>query len=228
MARVVGNGKLGTLTTALGSSNMVSAISNHYPSRTTPLAMSAIVTDTFVNFGANTSSGGNSSGTIGVVSGFTASSGLSSLSVNYCNITEAGNITLRAIATYPHHVAGWYSATNGGGTELVGGGSGNSTLDIVIDGTSAAVYNNFYAHFGAAAASFTSISLSYGTTAAQSCNLNAITYYTAGTTNTWDSNFLYANSAGTMNAPAQYYSDGLKTAYYNGSGSWSQHGACTF
>ena len=213
MAVYTGDGTLGFLKDHLGSSSMNTCIhTNHYPSRSAPTNVSAIVNDKFfsINLGRN-----NSNGTIGVHSGYTTSTGQSAISLRNINITENGNITVRAVSSYPVTIDGWYTATTGG-TQLVAGGN-VTTLDITFTATTFTSNTVAYARFSSGV-SVSAIDLGYGSTSAQACAASANGYYTTGDASNWYlNNDLYTDSNGTNIASSGYYSDEEKVAYWNSS-----------
>lgn len=223
MAVATGNGTLSFLTgnNTLGSTSMNTAVhTNHYPSRTAPTNLSAVVNDKFLKIDLSTAG----SGTIGVQSGYTTSTGQSSINLQYINITEAGSVVVRATATYPNVVTGWYTAASGG-SQLVAG-NGGSTLDITFTSTTFTANTVAYARFGFSG-TLTSVSLGTGASAATACSAGTSTYYSLGNSSTWSENYLYTNSTGTNEATSGvYYSDGTQSALYNGGGSWSLHAFC--
>ena len=206
--------KLSYLKDNLGSSSMNTCIhTNHYPNRTAPTAVSAVVSDKFlsINLGRN-----NSNGTIGVQSGYTTSTGQSSINLRNINITEAGTVVVRAASSYPVTIDGWYTATSGG-TQLVAGGN-VTQLDISFTATTFTSNTVAYARFSSGA-SVNSIDLSYGGTSEQACAESPITFYTTGNASTWyqASHDLYSNSGGSTPALSGWYSDQTTVAYWNGS-----------
>jgi len=214
--------KLSYLKDNLGSNSMDTCIhTNHYPDRTEPTDVSAVIDDKFlsINLGRN-----NSNGTIGVQSGYTTSTGQSSINLRNINITEAGTVVVRATSNYPVTVVGWYTATTGG-TELVAG-NGGTTLDISFTSTTFTSNTVAYARFSSGA-SVNAIDLQYGTNSTQACSNSANNYYTTGDASSWynSAHDLYSNSAGTTLASSGWYSDGTTVAYWNGS-AFSSQGAC--
>lgn len=210
-------------------------IPDNDPSPSNPISVydfiqNAILLDTVVN----SSAAGNSGGTY-TISGYQgAPSGAQSLGTSnhmkYINMGAGsqGNITITATATYPHYVAGFYTATGGGGTQLVAGSSSTTTLTLTQTSTSPSV-NNIWVHFGSGTPTLNAVNLSFGSTSAVACEPGTTTFYTSGTSNTFDENHLYSNSSGTTDATSgRWYSNGIKAAYYNGNGNWSGHSFCSF
>ena len=227
MGVVSGNGTLSRLTQSntLGSTSMNTAVhSNHYPSRSTPTNLSAVVNDKFLKIDLYAGDGGGEGGKIGVISGYTTSTNQNSINLRYINITEAGSVVVRATATYPRIVQGWYD-NDSGGSQLVAG-NGTSTLDITLTPTTFTTNTEAYARFSFSA-NLTAVALSAGSTPGVACGAAQNTYYSTGTSSTWFTNHLYTNSSGTTEATTgQYYSDGGNVARYDGNGSWSQHSLC--
>lgn len=214
--------KLSYLKDNLGSSSMNTCLhTNMYPPASPPTNVNSYVGDKFlsINLGRN-----NSNGTIGVQSGYTTSTGQSSINLRNINITEAGTVVVRAVSNYPVTIDGWYTATSGG-IQLVAGG-GVTTLDISFTATTFTSNTVAYARFSSGA-SVTAIDLSYGSTSSQACAASPYTYYSTGNAATWfnSANDLYSNSAGTTLAPVGYYSDSTSVAYWNGS-SFSSQSLC--
>lgn len=223
MAITTPNGNLVSFKSAMGNTpSMNTALhTRHYPSKTAPTDLDTVVNDTFLNMQVYTSAAGSASGTIGVVSGFTSQTGQSSIGVNYVNLSEnGGTVVLRASATYPHYVLGWYTGINGSGTQLVSGGSSTTTLDITLNSSS--TQSTIYAHFGAA--SLTAKSLSTGGTSTIACGAGTSTYYY--NSSLWNNGFLYTDSAGNNEAPGAWYSDGSFVSLYQGNGTWTSHTTC--
>lgn len=208
-------------------------IPNNDPSPSNPISVygfiqNAILLDTVVN----SSAAGNSGGTY-TISGYQgAPSGAQSLGTSnhmkYINMGAGsqGNITITATATYPHYVAGFYTATGGGGTQLVAGSSSTTTLTLTQTSTSPSV-NNIWVHFGSGTPTLQNIALAYGSTSAAACIAGSQGYYTSGNVETWGENYLYTNSSGTTDAAVGWYSDDTNSAYYNGNGNWSGHSLCS-
>lgn len=214
MAVYTGDGTLGFLKDHLGSNSMNTCIhTNHYPSRSAPTDVSAIVNDKFfsINLGRN-----NSNGTIGVHSGYTTSTGQASINLRNINITENGNITVRAVSSYPITIDGWYTATTGG-TQLVAGGNVTS-LDITFTATTFTSNTVAYARFSSGV-SVSAIDLGYSSNnSAQACAASPAAYYTTGNAGNWYlNNDLYSDSNGTTIASSGYYSDETNVAYWNSS-----------
>lgn len=144
MALSTGNGTLSFLTSnsRLGSTSMNTAVhTNHYPSRSAPTAMSAVVNDTYFRIDAYVESG---AGTFKVLSGYTLLNNQTSLSIDHVNMTENGSITLRAVATYPNNVLHW-SDGNGG---IFVNGNGTSNLDITFNASNFSGATEVYCTFG--------------------------------------------------------------------------------
>lgn len=208
-------------------------IPDNDPSPSNPISVSsfianAILLDTVVN----SSAGGNSGGTY-TISGYQgAPSGAQSLGTSnhmkYINMGAGsqGNITITATATYPHFVAGFYTATGGGGTPLVVGSPSTTSLTLTQTSTSPSV-SNIWVHFSSGTPTISHIALYPGSTAAAACIADSVSYYTTGHDDNWQGYHLYANSSGTTDAATGWYSDDTYTAYYNGNGSWSNHGQCS-
>ena len=208
-------------------------IPDNDPSPSNPISVgdfiaNAILLDTVVNSSAASNSGGTYT-----ISGYQgAPSGAQSLGTSnhmkYINMGAGsqGNITITATATYPHYVAGFYTATGGGGTQLVAGSSSTTTLTLTQTSTSPSV-SNIWVHFGSGTPTLQNTALGYGSTSAAACTAGSLGYYTSGTDETWDSNHLYTNSSGTTDAATGWYSDDTEVAYYNGNGNWSNHGQCS-
>tara|TARA_B110000977_G_scaffold179023_1_gene237224 strand:+ start:806 stop:1531 length:726 start_codon:yes stop_codon:yes gene_type:complete len=213
-------------------------IPSNNPSTGNPISVlsfinNAILLDTVVN--SSTATGGGGTYTI---SGYTgAPSGAQSIGTsNHMKYIDMGagsqgNITITATATYPHHVLGFYTATGGGGTQLVAGGTSTTSLSLTQSSSSPSV-SNIWAHFGASSSSSANlVYMSTGSNGATACNSSTSMYYTDGSASTVITNTqpLYTNSAGTTHASAGWYSDGGDDyGYYNGSGSWSSTAACNF
>lgn len=214
-------------------------IPDNDPSPSNPISVASFITnaillDTIVNSSANGTAGGTYT-----ISGYTgAPSGAQSLGTsNHMKYIDMGagsqgNITISATATYPHHILGFYTATGGGGSQLVAGGTSTTTLSLTQTSTFPSA-NNIWVHFGeSSASSANEVSLGTGNNAAVACTANPGTYWTDGSAGTVISNSqpIYTNSAGTTHASAGWYSsnDGSDAGYYNGSGAWSSTQLCTF
>lgn len=227
---------VGSITGKLESNSLETCfdrvIPDNDPSPSNPISVAdfianAILLDTVVN----SSAGGNSGGTYTITGYQGAPSGAQSLGTSnhmkYINMGAGsqGNITITATATYPHYVAGFYTATGGGGTQLVAGSSSTTTLTLTQTSTTPSV-NNIWVHFGSSTPTLSNTALGYGSTSAIACGAGSQGYYTAGNDDTWDANHLYEDDLGTTDAATGWYSNDTKVAYYNGNGNWSDHGVC--
>lgn len=215
----------------LGASSMNTCLhTNCNPAFSAPTNLSEVIGDTILEVDIRTS---GASGTVGVHSGYSGPTGQTSFDIQYINLTHLGsNVVVRASATYPNYVAGWYNGNNGTGTQLVAGGSSYSTLDITFSTAANMIglQTTVYAHFGAPSVSWTAVTLGQGSTAGEACtdyNTSPSTFYTNGNANDWRTDDdLATNSTGTNAAPTAYYSDGTSVAYWNGS-SFSSDSLCT-
>lgn len=212
-----------------GANSLTTAINNEKPNRSFPVSLSALAGDSIGNIDVRTSFGTGAQGVFSVSSPYSVSN-QSSYDVEYFNRTDGGSLTATATATYPDYVAGWYSATNGGGTEIVAGSTTTTSLSINLS-SQMPLYSTVYAHFGDAHAggnSYTQVFLSTGNTNSQACNGSNNTYYSNEPSSNYLDDSLFQNAAGTIHADAGWYSNSVEVGYYNGSGGWSQTGLCTF
>ena len=208
-------------------------IPDNDPSPSNPISVADFINNAILlEVDVNASAATGASGTY-IVSGYQgAPSGAQSVgtrtTIKYVNMAAGGqgNITYTATATYPNYVAGWYTATGGGGTQLVAGGTSTTSLTLTQTSTSPN-QNAVWAHFGRVDGStFTAISLSSDATAASACATDQSVFYTSGNSSTWMQSTLFTDSSGQNHAPLDYYSDGVEVARYNGAGSWSNHTTC--
>tara|TARA_B100000212_G_scaffold63224_1_gene43281 strand:+ start:1301 stop:2044 length:744 start_codon:yes stop_codon:yes gene_type:complete len=136
--------------------------------------------------------------------------------------SQTATVTIRVTATYPNYIAGWYTATNKGGTQLAAGGTSTTQLDLNLTSATHTSVTNFYGYIEQGA-TYSSISLGYNATSAQdacdeyNCGTKN-TYYTDGDGTTWynDGKHLASNSLGSTAATAGHYSDGTRVRYWSG------------
>ena len=232
MANYVVSNTGGNIKLRLGASSMNTCLhTNVIPAFSAPTNLSEIIGDKILEVDIRTS---GASGTVGVQSGYSGPTGQTSFDIQYINLTHLGsNVVVRASATYPNYVAGWYNGNNGTGTQLVAGGSSYSTLDITFStaANTIALQTIVYAHFGAPSVSWTAVDLGYGSSETAACSdylSSPDTYYTNGSNaNDWRTDDdLATNSDGSTAAPSGYYSDGTSVAYWNGS-AFSGDALCT-
>ena len=137
--------------------------------------------------------------------------------------SQTATITIRVTATYPNYVAGWYTATNKGGTQLAAGGSSTTQLDLNLTSTTHTSVTNFYGYIEQGA-TYTALS-GMGTDSSSAQNAcdeancgTTVTVYTDGNSTNWwnDGKHLAATSNGSTPATQGYWSDGTRVRYWSG------------
>lgn len=117
-----------------GQSNlsMNTTFDNLTPADSAPHQLSELRNNAFLYGDVYLSLGASAAGSINVTSGYTAGPFTSTFALKNVNFASISSVTLRANASYPNYVMGWYTAADGGGIELVAGGGGTTSLDITL------------------------------------------------------------------------------------------------
>lgn len=117
-----------------GQSNlsMNTTFDNLTPADSAPHQLSELRNNAFLYGDVYLSLGASATGYVEVTSPYITIQYTSTFALRNVNFASHGSVTLRATASYPNYVMGWYSAANGGGTELVAGGGGTTSLDITL------------------------------------------------------------------------------------------------